>query len=32
MKNKRLISLIRESCHWPQPENKTEFFQRLKEQ
>ena len=32
MNNERLISQIREICHSPQPENKREFFQYLKEQ
>ena len=32
MNNRKLISQIREICHSPQPENKREFFQYLKEQ
>lgn len=32
MNNKKLILQIREICHSPQPENKREFFQYLKEQ
>ena len=32
MNNERLISQIREFCSSPQPENKREFFQQLKEQ
>lgn len=32
MNNEKLISQIREFCHSPQPENKREFFQYLKEQ
>ena len=32
MNNERLITQIRELCHSPQPENKREFFQYLKEQ
>ena len=32
MNNEKLFSQIREICHSPQPENKREFFQYLKEQ
>ena len=32
MNNKIIISQIREICHSPQPENKREFFQYMKEQ
>ena len=32
MNEERLFLQIRELCHSPQPENKKEFFQYLKEQ